>query len=243
MKTYIINMPKDKQKRVTIEHMFSVRPFYEYEFFRAIEGNRLTSEEIDEKVDFKALKERYGAGATLPAVGCSLSHWSIYYDISKNNIPTAIIFEDDAIINDYSEKYIMELQQTVFHQHKPAIVLLTPLFAYNVHSTHFNIGNHKIYKIIGGWMASGYMINLQAATILKNRLWPIQYVADDWKEFQKFGIEIYGIVPHVTSYYDGKGEIGQSVKRHKLTSAERFRIWRGNAIGYIKGERLSKKKW
>lgn len=243
MKTYIINMLKDTQKRAYMEKLFSFKSFYECEYQVAIEGKKLTPAQIDGMVDFEALKKRYGNGATLPAVGCSLSHWNVYCDMVEHQCPLAVIFEDDAIINDDSEKYIQKLQEIIFNQDKPIVVLLTPLFAYNIHNPFIEIDGYKVYKVLGGWMAAGYMINNQAAKLLKKNLYPIQYVADDWRIFEKFGIDIYGIVPHITSYKDGKGEIGTSIKENKLTFIDRFKIWRGNTIGFIKGERLSKKKW
>lgn len=243
METYVINMIKDVDKKKQMEEQLSKSSFYNYKFWIGVDGKNMTAEQISSRSNFNALKLRYKNGATKSVVGCALSHWEVYCDIVDKNISLAVIFEDDAIINSDTEKYIMSISKCVFNEDRPIIVLLTPLFAYNTFSSYLKIDNCKIFKIVGGWMAAGYMINRKAALILKERLFPIQYVADDWKIFETFGIDIYGVVPHVSSYKDGKGEVGQSINYEKISLIERFAIWRGNFIGYIKGERLSKKIW
>lgn len=246
IKTYIINMEKDTQKRELIEAQLKSHPELDWQIWRAIEGRRLSEEEQKEMIlpDFY---KRYGRNATLPAAGCSLSHIAIYKDIIEKKTPYALILEDDAILSDDLK---LQKIESLLDTCKPAAILLTSDFWYREENKISEVdSNHNIYQLSDGFMTSGYAINLAAAELLLPKIYPVQYTADAWSTFIKYGLNLYGIVPHIVSYPDGYGEIGLS-QRENMTVFERFRsiavyfyirlIW---VNAYLQGNKRSRKQW
>ena len=99
IKTYVLNMEKDVQKRATIESQLEQQKDLDVTIFKAIEGRKLTEQELNEWVDMSAMQKRYNNFATLPAIGCALSHWNIYKMIATYQEPYALILEDDALLS------------------------------------------------------------------------------------------------------------------------------------------------
>lgn len=246
MKTYVVNMEKDTQKRVLIESQLAKHPELDYQIWRAVEGKKLSQEEQKQMV-LPEFYERYGRNATLPAVGCTLSHIGIYRDMISNKRQYALVLEDDAILSsDLKIDYICEMLET----EDPVVILLTPEFWYHRKAEKVEVDSkYSIYRLKDGYMTSGYAINIAAAKLLLPKIFPVQFTADAWSTFIRFGIKLYGIVPHLISYPDGYGEIGMSQHGDK-TTYEKMRLlvvyiyirylW---AIRYLKGYRKSQKKW
>lgn len=246
MKTYVVNMTKDTEKRAQIESQLANHPELEYRIWKAVEGRKLTAQEQREMIH-PEFYERYGRTATLPAAGCSLSHIGIYRDMIDNNTQYALVLEDDAILSsDLKIDSIIRLLET----EEPVAILLTPDFWYHRNAEKVIVdSSHNMFRLNDGYMTSGYAINRAAAQQIVTRIYPVRFMADAWSVFIGFGVKLYGVVPHVISYPDGLGEIGASQHVHK-TVYEKLRsclvfiyircLW---ALSYIKGYRRSLKKW
>ena len=95
MKIYVINLNKDIEKMIEILSIFVKLHITNYEIFDAINGNKLE--------DFEINSNWYDPWShlhlTKGEVGCALSHYDIWRNISGSNyIDKALIFEDDAMI-------------------------------------------------------------------------------------------------------------------------------------------------
>lgn len=239
-------MEKDTHKRELITKQLQQHPELDWQIWKAVEGRKLSDVEQKEMI-LPTFKERYGKNATLPAAGCSLSHYGIYQDMIAAETRHALVLEDDAILSaDLKLESISKLLDT----NEPVAILMTPDFWYHKNTEKINIDKkHNIYGLNDGYMTSGYALNLAAAKLLGSKIYPIQYTADAWKIFIDFGLKLYGIVPHVISYPDGLGEIGMSQHTHR-TFFEEIRsfavyvyirlLW---IKSYLKGNRKSLKKW
>lgn len=247
MKTYVVNMIKDTAKRVQIESQLSEHPELEYQIWKAVEGKKLSEDEQKTMIS-PLFKERYKKGATLPAAGCALSHMSIYRDIVLSKTKYALILEDDAII---SENLKLEELTPLLSTNEPVAILLTSDFFYYKKNFVKRVSdNYKVYKLCDAYMTSGYLINFACAQLLLDHIYPVQYTADAWKSFINIGVNLYGIVPHIISFPDGRGEIGQSsldskesifIKmKHMLALLLIQFLWK---VKYFEGYRVSKKKW
>jgi len=203
-------MAKDVAKKAQISAALTKQNNLDTEFFIAYEGRKMPPNEIAALADFDSFKAKYGTQATLPALGCSLSHWKLYNNIANSNFEFALILEDDAWL---SELLSLKIQQIIPHlpQDKPWAVLLTPGFWYDKQNliTHTD-DNHRLFKINSGYMTSGYLINRSGAQLLAEKLTPVRYIADAWGDFVDMGLNLYGIVPHIISFSGERGEIGLS---------------------------------
>ncbi len=245
-KTYIVNMLKDVGKKTTMEAQLASHSELDWQFQQAVEGRKLTLAQQAEMI-LPAFEERYGRSATLPAAGCSLSHINIYRDIVANDISHALILEDDARLQpDLHIDKIKGLLDT----DRPVAVLLTSDFWYTNTPVSKIDGKHSIFPVYDGYMTSGYMINKAGAKLLLEHIFPVQYTADAWKIFITFGLNLYGVVPHIISYPDGLGEIGRSqlTKKEPLILKIRHILGRQKArLNYymlmLRGIRHSARKW
>ena len=209
MKTYVVNMKRDTEKRSRMEQQlknFSL----DVTFFEAIDGSQLSSDELKQWVNIEESKKRYGDYFTLPAIGCSLSHYRLYQTISSQNDDIVMILEDDAILAPGLESIIEEIAKNI-DKNVPVAVLLTPGFAYYKKNKALFVEDSSVYNLSGGLMTSGYLINRSATQLLEKHLYPIRYVADQWNVFVSLGLKLFGVVPHIVSFPQGYGEIGSSI--------------------------------
>lgn len=247
MKTYVVNMTKDTEKRAQIESQLANHTELEYQIWKAVEGRKLTVQEQKEMIH-PEFYERYGRTATLPVAGCSLSHLSIYRDILESQENVVLILEDDAVILPREQFDITKLKKIIDSENPMALLLTSDFWYYKDNCKKVVDSFHRIYEIESGYMTSGYLINRAAAKILATNLLPIKYKADEWEIFIGMGIEVLGIVPHVISFPDGVGEIGKSTEFER-----QFALLRKIAIffyvrllwskKYLSGLRISKKRW
>lgn len=210
IKTFVVNMEKDTEKRARIEEQLASHPMLDYEIIKAVEGRKLSTDELAQQCDWDYFVKKYGKGATLPAIGCSLSHYSIYKRIADDCLDFALVLEDDALLCKDLEAIIFNLI-SILNNTEPTVTLLTPEFTYYKNNFTAKINDYKVYKLWTGVMTSGYLINNRGAKLLKDKLFPVRFVADDFVEFHKMGLKIYGVVPHLVSFPKGLGEIGKSV--------------------------------
>lgn len=245
-KTYIVNMLKDVSKKVAMEAQLASHSELDWQFWEAVEGRRLTPTQQAEMI-LQAFRERYGRSATLPAAGCSLSHIGIYRDMVANDISHALILEDDARLQpDLHLDKINGLIET----DRPVAVLLTSDFWYTNTPVSKIDGKHSIFPVYEGYMTSGYMINKAGAQLLLEHIYPVQYTADAWKIFITFGLNLYGVVPHIISYPEDFGEIGRSqisedepiiLKIRHFCGRQKAKLY--SSILRLRGCRHSVRKW
>lgn len=252
--TFVVNMEKDFEKRKSISLQLKKTKLLDWHIISACEGKRLSSEEL-KSYGFESFKTKYGSFGTLPAFGCSISHWQLYKKIVEENISVALILEDDALICEDTEKVASDIAQWLNTKSLPIAILLTPDFIFHNKSKAIlqsasNKVEYVLRNITTGYMTSGYMLNLAAAKLLAEKLFPINYIADCWSDFHKFGLHLMGVGPHVVSYSGELGEIGRSQHsenepmilriRHKLG---RLKAQINGLVKYAKGYRKSEKKW
>lgn len=129
-------------------------------------------------------------------LGCALSHILIYKKMINENIKSALILEDDALIESDVTNLIPIINNKLINDKKPKVILL------NKTNEYFDVFKHKLndeyslVKVIDGVLAVGYIINNMAAKNLFNFLYPVRFKADEWRFFrEKNIIKLYGVVP------------------------------------------------
>lgn len=250
MKTFVINMKKDIVKRDNILSQLKHHPELDAHIIEACEGKKLEESEL-ERLGYKGFKAKYGDFGTLPAFGCSVSHFSVYNRMVSNNEQLALILEDDVILGNDIANVMPALINVIASADAPIAILLTPDFIYQSKNEPVAVcGDYKVVSCCRGYMTTGYIVNFAAAKLLTSKLIPIRHVADDWSAFKKMGLNVYGVVPHLVSYSGELGEIGRSQrgKREPIHTQIRHVFGRAKAkiheiSCYFKGYRRSKRLW
>lgn len=188
MKTFIINLERQSLKKANIEKICQ-RLELNYQFIKAIDGYQLSDDYI------RSISNDYPKNyLTKGEIGCALSHISVYKEIIDNNLPYALILEDDSVLKTEVPKFLNSFEEKNF---KHGIYLLTADFHYLMNKKN-KMGEFELYEVTKAVRANGYIITNDAARKLINFLYPIRYEADIFKVFRLCaGIKIYGLIPHL----------------------------------------------
>lgn len=172
MKIFVINLARSTERRASMEKQLSQLNL-DYEFIEAIDGSQLSYSDII--TETKPLNYALSCGE----VGCALSHIKIYKKIKMENIPLALILEDDALVSSVTVEALDEIEN--LNISKPTITLLTDGPTYIEKPLHQSQSNkHQLYKVLEATCSHGYVINNGAARKLANFLYPVWMVADKW---------------------------------------------------------------
>ena len=98
MKTFVINMESAKDRLKFIDKQLSSL-WIDYERFPAVIWKDLTDVEVKKVYDKEKCLQTLWHELTKGEIWCSLSHMWIYKKMVNENIPIALVLEDDAIIS------------------------------------------------------------------------------------------------------------------------------------------------
>lgn len=95
---FVINLARSPDRRRVVTGRLRELGL-DHEFFPALDGATLTEAELA-NYDRRARLEAYGCDLLPNELGCYLSHYRLYEKIIAQNIPRALILEDDVEISD-----------------------------------------------------------------------------------------------------------------------------------------------
>lgn len=196
IKTYIINLPKDKARKESILEETAAIECLDCEVIEAVYGKELSSDEVLQLFNEKKFVFYYSRTLLPGEVGTTLSHRKCYERLLSSNDNVALIIEDD--ITFVKKETIYKTLEKCFNYlecNEPRILLLNAKF--NTVDKGTDLGNdYSLYPVYDGMAATAYLINRSAARMILNIERPY-WVADDWYRFRKWGIQIYSIYPFV----------------------------------------------
>lgn len=193
IKTFIINLAKDSDRKRYMIDLLSRYDILDIEFIDAVDGRKLTSQEIKQVFDEKKFLELYNRKASLPEIGCTASHYKCYKKMLEYNIHHALILEDDIEIPKKDFPVLLPLIVKDISNNQPNIFLLSDWYWYSKVESFYK-GYDKA-KIFAGYLGHSYVINLRAAEFMT--MSRPSLMADDWQRIIKKGINIFAIKPHL----------------------------------------------
>ena len=198
---FIISLKNSSRREIIAKHLRSLN--LDFEFFDAVYGKELSEEELA-KIDFDFYPKEHHSPKplTLGEIGCAISHIKLYEHIVKNNIPEAIILEDDAIVPHNFEKILLSALHKIpkkgdilflFHGKAKVYPFMRNL-PERYRLARYRTPSRKSKRtIIGG---VGYFLTINGARKLLNIAYPIRMPADFLTGLlQKSGLIAYGIEP------------------------------------------------
>lgn len=180
---FIISLP-NSPRRKDIAHRLNWLGI-PFQFFDATDGRTLSETELSQ-VDYHFFPNRFSVERklTLGEIGCAISHIRVYQHIKQNNIPEAIILEDDAMLHHHFIKIFSILKQKL--PKKAQIVFLAhgkakywPIkksLPEGYHLVRYRYPSSNSKRFIAG--ACAYLITQDAADILLTHANPIKLPAD-----------------------------------------------------------------
>lgn len=194
IKTYIINLPKDTERRINILKESNKITCLDPEIIEAVYGKELGQEKLCKMFDFKKSKKYLSVDIALGEVGCSLSHFECYKKLLASDQNYALIMEDDiGFIGNGPFNELLQKALRYVDCDKPVVLLLFSFFDYMGKGMCFD-NEYKVYKTFKSASTTIYLINKQAARIIVSEGMPY-WVADDWSLFRRKGISTYALHP------------------------------------------------
>eukprot|EP00697_Spironema_sp_BW2_P006707 gnl/Spiro4/20814_TR10132_c0_g1_i1.p4 gnl/Spiro4/20814_TR10132_c0_g1~~gnl/Spiro4/20814_TR10132_c0_g1_i1.p4 ORF type:complete len:269 (+),score=-11.67 gnl/Spiro4/20814_TR10132_c0_g1_i1:3187-3993(+) len=208
---FVISLKSSTERRKRLDEHFK-KMGLPFEFMDAVYGKDLNDIDIATYCDMQAVKNAPN-WLTRSAIGCALSHLNIYKEVIRRNLPYAVIFEDDVIINkDFKqqvEALLPKLKKnevvSFFYQSWEPLKLVG-------NSTMEFYKDYKLYEVADVMQpisAAAYLITQDACKTLSNAIIPIRYTADAWGEYKtKRAIENFRCVyPKPVNIVDAKSTI------------------------------------
>ncbi|MCS0590472.1 glycosyltransferase family 25 protein [Massilia norwichensis] len=193
--TFIISLPKDAHRREQLGKQLQdlALPF---SVIQAVHGKSLSSEELDASYDRDKAIALFNRELSKGEIGCALSHLSIYRKMVEEDIPYALILEDDARILDEDLPATLSKLAQCHAAQAPVAVLLNHVMRYDG-STKIQLDDSRcLYEAYRGVNAHAYFITKAAAEILVRNLYPVYVVADKWEYFQEQYFPVTAMVPY-----------------------------------------------
>lgn len=201
MQVYVISLKDsiDRQKSITTQcERLGIKPI----FIDAVNGKNLSNSEISQYCNQEKAKKLYGRELLLGEIGCALSHKRIYQKIVDENIPYAVILEDDATLEkDFSivVKKIMTVSLSwelilLGHYKSNLKSLKSPISLWRKHrlNSKFILGRLVDF----GFGTHGYMITLEGAKKLLSELKSIYKPVDHYTPDSNI-LNVYALFPTV----------------------------------------------
>lgn len=197
---YVISLERSTKRREQVLKQWAENGVTNIEWIRGVDGNsNLDSYDIDRRKFHRFWHNpisccSYNIYYSNNEYGCALSHISVYQKIVDENIPYAIVLEDDSLINPKYKEIIYNLDNLL----KERDIEVLFLFSFDKLNSFSKLepfykseeGNEVFIKRIGvpGWdwlfnrrkvvyMASAYVISNKGAKKLLEKAFPVRLQA------------------------------------------------------------------
>ncbi|MDR0587603.1 MAG: glycosyltransferase family 25 protein [Burkholderiales bacterium] len=196
---FVVNLEKDKERRTAIDEQLR-RHNIPHTFSPAVHGAALSGDELLKVYDEKKARDRQRELA-LPEIGCALSHYAIYREMVRQNLPYALILEDDVRLADHTLAVLSGLSHAL-DRDKPTVVLLNHVRRYKPRPSILLTSTHGLFNVYGREVgAYAYCLTQSAAQNLMRALYPVFRQCDEWGDFAAEGmIELKAVVPYCASH-------------------------------------------
>ena len=180
---FVLNLAHNPDRKQYMQKILQDIPIA-YEFFPAVYGKEIKNigEVYDENKSLRILKRKLNIGE----IGCALSHRLIYKKMIDENIPQALILEDDvSLLPDFYPVYRALSGKRIGNK----VILLGT----NVTKRMKKIwkekltDTHSMYLVLNNYTgAYGYVIGLEAARKIYSQTEKVFVESDKWKYYRRF---------------------------------------------------------
>lgn len=192
---FVINLARHNERRAFIKMQLEAVGL-DFEFIDAFDGQLLTSEYLEKNYDSSLAKTTAGRELTPGEIGCALSHLSVYRKIIADELPFAVILEDDALIGIQFPDVCKRVLEMINPLENEA-VLFVHTQKYSNWSGQKIDKTHKLFPAVNAYCAHGYLITQAAAKKLLEALYPVHTVADCWDYLMAHKvIKVLSVVPY-----------------------------------------------
>ena len=195
MKCFLINLDKNPERLEYMDRQLKALGI-PYERFPGVFGKGLGKAEL--KKCFSSFRSVCVEGRRMVPgeIGCALSHIGVYKRILKDNLPYALVLEDDVILLPELPSALKKIEG-IIKADKPQVYMLS------CHGHGFKKNGEKeagVEMIGGATSADAYCISKAAAALIVKSNYPVVSVADRWSRWRKhLGLQMYRLWPVVAA--------------------------------------------
>lgn len=217
MKAFVINLDKDVDRLNQFQKDWSPITSVNIERFPAVMGKNIRHTD--------RVSEHCQSYCSNGMIGCYASHLAIMQKMIDNNIPQAVIFEDDAYpvqnfdvqFRDILTKYIPEQYDVLLLGHggyaknnsstDQILYIIKSLYTDNVRTRMYKKINPRVSIPFNALCTYAYIISLQGAKKIVNNYNTIKYHVDEYL-FSRPDLHIYAVEPHIVFTKDSDTSLG-----------------------------------
>ncbi|MDR1818550.1 MAG: glycosyltransferase family 25 protein [Puniceicoccales bacterium] len=215
---FVVNLPTDVERRHSVEAQLNTLGLTA-RFQDGILGSTLSPKELAQcYAREKAI--RHERELSLPEIGCALAHHAIYKKIIAENLPGAIILEDDCALYPDAPEVFARLANRL-ETTRMDVALCSFVRSYfrwgkeKLDAFHFLAKPDDKRYAHGG---HGYFVTRKGAEILLQNCFPFWSPCDHWCVFQKkFGLRVSVVVPQCVGLSNEITQSNIEGKRSSLT--------------------------
>lgn len=188
MRAFVINLERSTVRRASIQQQLNAQGI-EFEFVKAVDGATLTDEYLAQISNMEELEKRPHI-MRKGMYGCILSHHGIYQRIVAEDIPYALILEDDIEIQP-GFKAVLEDLESKIHPNEAILLFSQNNFMPTVFSKQHAeevANNHLLAYPMEPWAlgsTAGYIISKAAAQGMVDYMLPLHIGPDAWIAFYR----------------------------------------------------------
>jgi glycosyl transferase, family 25 len=174
-----------------------------YRFVDAVDGRAALSDET-------GAPRRVRQALSALEIACARSHLAAYKSIADQQIPVALVFEDDALLG-YQFLQVIDRLLPLVDPARPQAILLSHVERYSAWAARRVDKIHHLYRPYEAYGAHAYLITLAGARSMIAASARVRTPADDWLYFMKAGIlEVAALVPYLvgTSPLSTESQLG-----------------------------------
>lgn len=195
-KAFVVSLAGSADRRRLMAGQLDQPGFPVWEFLDAVEGRKLTAEELRRGYDDVAARARYGKGLSLGHVGCALSHLEAYRRMLNEGLDAALILEDDALIGEHALQVIDRLLARLSPD-EPTLILLSHAKYYRPLGGSRLDRERKLFPIHMARGTHGYLLTQAAAARILAAIPRVELVPDHWELIRDVcKIRILAVVPY-----------------------------------------------
>ncbi len=196
MRAFLINLDRDKDRLAAADSQLRALGIA-YERVPAVSGKNLTKAEIRKHVSRLRALFANGTMYTPGQIGCALSHMNIYRRMLSENVPVALVMEDDVRFSSDAPR-IISFVSSVINPEKPQWVLLSDHS--HGHAMEIKASGEAPHLERCGYdyCTEAYVVTLAAAKEILRINHPMVVTCDSYPRWTKRGhIELYHAKPTV----------------------------------------------
>lgn len=187
MKAFVINLERSSTRRNFMQQQLDEQGI-DFEFVKAVDGTTLTDDYLAQICDFEELTTKRPHLLRKGVYGCLLSHYSVYQRIVAEELPYALVMEDDIEIA-AGLKDVIDALECVLKKNEVVLLFSQNNYMPTVLSEQNSdvlLEKYRLSYPVQPWAlgsAAGYVITKEAALGLIDLVLPIRYAADGWSAF------------------------------------------------------------